>query len=653
MAIVKMSKLSVVGLASDREAVVDALMRLGAVEMIEQNEFEKNESDFDLAGETAVMPVLPELPTHALSRLEMAIHRANLLIPVKKQMFSGRRRVDSDQFIQIARREQEILDQVGQMEHNLAEIGNLRTQLAVQQNRISLLESWRSLDMDLAEQGTDHVSLFLGSLNTLDQLEALRSQLRDEAPESLIEVLASGQEYLCCAVAVWKPQASFVLSVLHRSGFNTMPMQGEAGTPAELLLEAGKNIVVLDGRIALLEQDNRELAAQAADFELLHDFLLIRSDRLQAAALLPGTCSTFMLQGWVPTHLAAAVMKGLQSAFLVAVESRPAGPDEEYPILLRNNRFVKPFEVVVEMFSPPSTKEVDASPLMAPFFFFFYGMMLSDIGYGLALTAICGGIIYMSRKRGGAASRLVSMLFLCGISSVIWGFLFGGFFGDMVTVLSQGRFTIPALWFNPMEDATKLMIWSMLFGVIHLFAGMGAKAWILIRTGHALDAVLDIFPWYLVIVGLGLMLGGLGGSAGLILAVPGAATLVLFGGRDTRNPILRLVKGLLSLYSITGYFSDILSYTRILALVLATSVIAMVVNLLGFLGGPTIIGFIFYVVVALLGHGLNLALSALSAYVHTSRLQYVEFFGKFYEGGGRIWQPLRLHTRYVELIRNK
>lgn len=653
MAIVKMSKLSVVGLASDREAVVDALMRLGAVEMIEQNEFQTEGSSMDQAVGSANMPTLPNLPANALSRLEMAIHRASLLKPVKKQMFSGRRRVDSDQFIQVAQREQEILDQVSQMEHNLAEIGNLRTQLAVQQNRISLLEPWHSLNMDLAEQGTEHVSVFLGSLHAADQLETLRSQLQQEAPESMIEVLASGQDYLCCAVAVWKPQASVVLSVLHQTGFNAMPMQGESGTPAELLAEAGKQIAVFDGKIALLEQDNRNLAAQAADFELLHDFLLIRSDRLQAAALLSSTYSTFMLQGWVPTHLAAAVMKGLQSAFLVAVESRPAGPDEEYPILLRNNRFVKPFEVVVEMFSPPSTKEVDASPLMAPFFFFFYGMMLSDIGYGLALAAICGGIIYLSRKRGKEAGRLLSMLFLCGISSIIWGFLFGGFFGDMVTVLSQGKLTIPALWFNPMDDAMKLMIWSMVFGVIHLFVGMGAKAWILIRTGHALDAVLDVFPWYLVIVGMGLMLGSLGGSAGMILALTGAAVLVLFGGRDSHNPILRLFKGLISLYSITGYFSDILSYTRILALVLATSVIAMVVNLLGFMGGPSIIGFALYVIVALFGHSLNLALSALSAYVHTSRLQYVEFFGKFYEGGGRLWQPLRLHTRYVELTRNK
>jgi V/A-type H+-transporting ATPase subunit I len=178
---------------------------------------------------------------------------------------------------------------------------------------------------------------------------------------------------------------------------------------------------------------------------------------------------------------------------------------------------------------------------------------------------------------------------------------------------------------------------------------MGARIYILARAGKLVDGLLDIAPWYLIIIGLGLMLGGIGGQLGMYTALAGAAVLLLFGGRDAKNPIMRLLKGLLSIYNITSYFSDILSYTRILALVLATSVIAMVVNLLGFLLGPTPAGIIVFIIVALLGHTLNLALSALSAYVHTSRLQYVEFFSKFYEGGGRLWKPLSRKTKYVEL----
>ena len=244
---------------------------------------------------------------------------------------------------------------------------------------------------------------------------------------------------------------------------------------------------------------------------------------------------------------------------------------------------------------------------------------------------------------------MITLLFLCVLSSIFWGFMFGSFFGDMIPILSQNRIIPKAIWFNPMDDATKLMIWSMIFGVIHLFAGMAVKIHILIRSGRAIDAVLDIVPWYLIMAGGGLLLAGWGGQIGLVLVIAGAAILILFGGRGAKNPIMRLLKGIMSLYDITSYFSDILSYTRILALVLATSVIAMVVNLLGFMVGPTWIGFLVFIIVAIAGHTLNLALSSLSAYVHTCRLHYVEFFNKFYEGGGHMWEPLRMKTRYVSI----
>jgi len=198
----------------------------------------------------------------------------------------------------------------------------------------------------------------------------------------------------------------------------------------------------------------------------------------------------------------------------------------------------------------------------------------------------------------------------------------------------------------------------MVFGALHLFAAMGAKIYLIVPPGKTFDSLVDIVPWYFLLTGLGLLVGGdsiiPGGPlkfAGQVMAIAGAVVLLLFGGRDAKNPVMRLLKGLLSLYSITGYFSDILSYTRILALVLATSVIAMVFNKLGFLFGPTPLGYVVFAIAALIGHTLNLALSALSAYVHTSRLHYVEFFSKFYEGGGRLFKPLKTRTRFISFQR--
>ena len=310
------------------------------------------------------------------------------------------------------------------------------------------------------------------------------------------------------------------------------------------------------------------------------------------------------------------------------------------------------------MFSPPSSADIDPSPILAPFYFFFFGMMLSDVGYGLVLTGLTGWLAF-KKKATGEMGQISRLLFLSGIGATIWGFLFGGFFGNLLTTVTQGKIVMQPLWFDPMLNPINLMIWSMLFGILHLFAAMGAKIYMQARAGHLVDGLLDVVPWYFIIVGLGLMLGGNniipGVSlvfAGKVSAISGAAIVLLFGGRDSKNPIMRLIKGLLSLYNVTAYFGDILSYSRILALVLATSVIAMVVNLLGFILGPTPLGYLVFIVVAVFGHSLNLALSALGAYVHTSRLQYVEFFGKFYEGGGKLFKPLKNRMRFIQLDRN-
>jgi len=643
-----MEKLTVIGLREERDPIMDTLMRLGAVELIEPPAEQETSAE-----EAALVPERQAIQGEIslMSRLEMAIDIARRRHPVKRKMFSGRRQVDAATLMGVAGREKELLGQIARIEQNQTRIAELRQQLGHLATLRDLLQPWEGLDLDLKQQQTAHVQVFLGSLDTPEMLRQAETQLREEVPESLLTVLSEDEGGLRCAAATLRSRSDLARSILRKAGFSPLPEIDTPGTPSEQLSRISGQIREIQQELARREQELDELAQSGADFEVLHDFLLIRHDRLKASSDLPGSHHTFWLQGWVPAHLVKSVARGLESRFMVALSHEPAGPEDEYPILLSNSKLVKPYEVIVEMFSPPSTREQDPTPLLAPFFFFFFGMMLSDIGYGLLLSGLCALLLFKVKAKG-EMGRMVKMLFLCGISSVIWGFLFGSFFGDMVSVLSQGRLVIPALWFNPMDDATKLMIWSMIFGVIHLFAGMGAKAYLLFVTGRGKDAVLDIFPWYLIIAGLGILLGGIGGQTGLYLALTGASVLVLFGGRGTRNPVMRLLKGLLSLYDITSYISDILSYTRILALVLATSVIAMVVNLLGFLGGPSITGFFFYVLVAILGHGLNLALSALSAYVHTSRLHYVEFFGKFYDGGGRLWRPLTIKTRYVDIVRS-
>lgn len=650
MPIVKMDRMTLVGLIDEREAIIDALMHLGALEIIPQTSAEKSEND------TALSPLDQSisLTQSSLSRLERAITLSKKIDLKKKPMFTLRRSIAADKFQNAASREQAILDQVSQLERSIA----LQDELRVRQHRLStahnILEPWLDLDLDLAEQGTDHVRFFLGSLDNVALVDELNQIFAEEAPETMIIPLDSGDISLPGSqrviIAVWQPRSAIVQSHLRRLSFNPLPLQGEAGTPRAIYDHHASQLADISAQLDQLSADNLVLAAGLEDFETLYDTLTIRLDKLQEMARLAGTRSTFWLEGWIPSNLAPAVADALSGRFTVAVQSRPAQADEEYPILLNNRKLVKPFEVVGEMFSPPSATDTDPSPWVAPFYFFFFGIMLSDVAYGLILTAICALLVYKVKVQGDF-KRMSTMLMYCGISSTIWGFLFGGFFGDMLSVLSNGSIVMPAIWFNPMDNPTLLMIWSIVFGVIHLFAGMLASALNMIRAGRWQDAVFDILPWYLIIIGIGLLLLPQTAMVGQIMALSGVAIILLFGGRPAKNPITRLFKGLGALYNITAYLSDILSYTRILALVLATSVIAMVVNLMGFMMGPSIPGIIVFIIVALAGHGLNLALSALSAYVHTSRLHYVEFFGKFYAGGGRMWKPLRLKTKYTEISR--
>ena len=329
---------------------------------------------------------------------------------------------------------------------------------------------------------------------------------------------------------------------------------------------------------------------------------------------------------------------------------------DEVPVLTQNNSVVYPFESITEMYSLPDYKGVDPTKYFAFFYAMFFGIMLSDAGYGIVIALACF-IVLRKFALEGMTYKMIKMFFYCGLSTILWGALFGGWFGDFFQVAAKVIFgkeiTIPALWFNPIDDPTRLLIWSLVFGVIHIFLGMAIKAGMLIKEGKWLDAVFDVFSWYLVILGAAMWLGGSSISEALVkpgmyMAIAGAAILLLTGGRNKKG-FGKVIGGFSSLYDITSYLSDILSYARLLALGLATGVIAQVVNLMGSLAGGGIAGALVLLFAFIIGHTFNLAINALGAFVHSSRLQYIEFFGKFYEDGGEEFDPFRKNTKYVRL----
>lgn len=389
--------------------------------------------------------------------------------------------------------------------------------------------------------------------------------------------------------------------------------------------------------------------------ECLHDELIIERDREKVKSKLVKTKRTFNLEGWVPEGSEDAISKMLSDNECCYAFREPR-EDEEVPVLVQNSSMVQPFEAITEMYSLPSYRGLDPTKFFAFFYAMFFGIMLSDAGYGIVIAIACF-VILKKYDLEGMTYRMIKMFFYCGLATIFWGALFGGWFGDIVQVAGKTIFNVDVaiqpLWFNPINDPTRLLIWSLVFGIIHLFLGMGLNAAMLIKRGKLFDAICDVFSWYFVILGAVMWLAGgaispMVAKIGMYMAILGAAILLFTGGRHNKG-IGKITGGLSSLYNITSYISDILSYSRLLALGLATGVIASVVNTMGSLAGGGVFGVIVLLVVFVFGHTFNMAINALGAFVHSSRLQYIEFFGKFYEDGGDEFDPFRKNTKYVRI----
>jgi V/A-type H+-transporting ATPase subunit I len=440
-------------------------------------------------------------------------------------------------------------------------------------------------------------------------------------------------------------------------GFSRASVRGWAGTAAE-------NDRMLDGQIEDLEKRIADEKAHLATFAPQRDALRQCLDRSvqdiareEAAGRLVGTESTFYLQGWIPAPAEANLMNTL-SGFTCAWETQTPAPEDygEVPIQLKSNKLTSPYNMITEMYSLPAYNGLDPNPFIMPFFALFFGIMFADMAYGL-IMAIAGIVALKVMKPKGTMKNMMGLLFQCGISTFIIGFLTGGFFGDAVSVVGGifgkdwtlvpylgtihiGSISID-LPLNLLEGNNPLyiLILAMILGVIHLAVGVALGTYLNIRDGKWIDAAADV-SWWIIFAGIAVMV--LNGS--MVLLIIGLAVMVISAFLQGKG-FGRLTGIFSAVYNgVTGYLGDVLSYSRLMALMLAGSVIASVFNQLGALGG-----IVLFIPVAIIGHLLNFGLNLIGCFVHTMRLQFLEFFGKWYRDGGRPFQPLNYNTKYVDI----
>lgn len=650
MAIVNMKKLTMIGLEGDRQKLLTRLADLGIVHI----EFiEKDKAKYKTTALQQAANYRDQIEKYRSNQtlLEELITYSSDLRHLKKPMFTVRRIVEADALNQAGRDEEAIMADASRLEYLQIHEGRVREQKLCIEKRRDALTEWHDLILpECDDHCSKRLAMRFGTLPDAETLEVAKQALTEGLESYAIQIVKRGETSIAVAVLFLKEEENKGERILLQNHFANFPDTGDPKLRGDLALAYEKSTTELkriDAELEAIREESLALAVRMEDFECLYDFYQQKTAELVSASKLFELRHIFVLEGYVPAKNAEAMVNLLFSEFSLAIDLEDPGEDDDIPVLLQNNALVEPYEAIVETFSLPKPN-VDPDPtfVMSIFYALSFGLMLGDVGYGLLLSIICGILVWKVKVEGNML-KMCKLFFQTGIVSMFFGLLFGGFFGNAITEISGGAVNFPTLWFNPMDDPIKMMIWSIVFGVLHIFGGMGLDIYKKFKNGEAYDAIFSVAPWFLIIIGLGLMLLGI--SWAQWLALIGAALILFFSKRE-KNPIKRIFGGLGGLYGVTGYFSDLLSYTRILALALCTSVIAMVVNMMAMLPGVKGIGFIFFLIIMLIGHALNLALSALSAYVHTTRLQYVEFFGKFYEGGGRQFDPLRINSKYTKTV---
>ena len=634
-----MKHLRLLGMESEREALLKAMQDMECVEIssIDGSE-EALKSGFAKPDDKALMSA-----QEASRAYRTALASLDRFAPEKKGMFRKRQGVSRAAFFS-AESEENARTAAETINKDTRRLGEIESERTKNEALRATLAPWLTVDAPLG--GADGaLAVFFGTVGlnvTDDALKALADSL-----DGLLtwQQASSDRSLRYLLVMCHGSVKERALSALRDLGFSTVSFRSMTGTAKE-------NDKALAENLAALDKERQEIEQRIAGLGGKREVLLEASDRAaialrreEAKSRLVGTDKVFLLEGWLPADRCAEIEKTLKP-FTCAIETREPTEDEypQVPVQLKNNKLTQPLNMVTEMYSLPAYGTLDPNPLMAPFFILFYGIMMADMGYGL-LMMIASVIISKKYRPKGTSGELFSLLGLCGISTFIMGALTGGFFGDFLTqlvaIVSPGTvFALPKL-FDPLDDLTMILIGSMALGMVQIVTGMAISLIEKCKRKKFLDAFFEEITWWIVFVGIALLALGKGAA---VLYV--GCALVLLGPIVQGKGWGKLTGVFGSLYNhVTGYFGDILSYTRLMALMLAGSVIAQVFNMLAAMPGNVIA----FIIISMLGNAMNFGLNLLGCYVHDLRLQCLEFFNKFYVDGGKPFRPMTLDTEYVDL----
>lgn len=647
MAIEKMKKLRLMAVRGQKEELLRELLLLGCVEVSEP------ESD---ALEPEVRDHLSKEGSELLryrgehSRLVQAVELLGKYAPAKKPLLSAKPETDTDAILddstlpQMLETADEIIGRDERIRRITAEESRMRGQ-------IESLVPWLSLDYPLSCPGTEKCSVVLGGIPAAIDIGSAEAALNDAVEEAALVRVDSDKDQHYLALIALKEELPTALDSLREFGFAIASFSGMDGTAKECTER-------LNGELKRLAGEKEAAAKEIWDQRVHREELELSADRLNAKIAcaeaedrMYGMDSTIVLQGWALAKKVPELEKCLEK-YDCAWELSDPDPEEypDVPVKLTNNKITNGLNMVTNMYSLPAYDGVDPNPLMAPFFILFYGLMMADMGYGLLM--IIAAVVAMKKIKPRAGTLSFCQLLLWGgISTFVMGFLTGGFFGDALAQIGKilGK---PDGWgelwclFNPMNDSMMVLIGAMVLGLIHLNTGMVISVVEKVKKGDAESAIWEEGSLWVILIGIIFMVLDIGSIAGVPLVLVLGCLMLFYGGSREAKGFGKVTSVFSTLYNtLTGWFGDILSYSRIMALMLAGSVIATVFNTIGGIANNLVL----FIPVFIIGHALNFALNLLGCYVHDLRLQCLEYFGKFYKDGGKAFDPLAINTKYYDI----
>ena len=528
------------------------------------------------------------------------------------------------------------------LENQEINVSKIKTQLAE-------LEPWKNLKLGKEDISNTRKINFVTGHVLSRQFKALQEEAQD-LTNTHIELVSDMNKNSYFLAITTKDERTELDKLLRKYSYFSVNLTG-SGSPELELVNLKHKIEEINEEIANTKVKFKDYLYILDDLKLRYEYLNQIGVKYKSTENLLSTKTVNFIEGYIETSKADDFINTLEENFGDSYHIEMEEADKEdpnVPIVLKNSRFVSAFEQLTKMYALPKYNEIDPTPFLAPFYWLFFGMMIADIGYGLILLV---GTLFALKAFNLSESMETNIrfFFYMSISTILWGLIYGSFFGGVIE--------LPAL-INPATDYIALLAISVAFGGVHMFLGLGIKAYTLIRDGKPMDAVYDVLFWYMSLIGAiyMVMAGALnlpGENIGKYVMIAGMVGILLFGGRESTSIGGRFALGAYTLYGISSWLGDFVSYLRLMALGLAGAFIGVAVNMIvGTVAGSGIIGIVFAAVIFVGGQLFNLALSALSAYVHTLRLTFVEFFGKFYEGGGKEFKKIRNKPKYIN-IRNQ